>query len=90
MTQEVFGALPELGSQVGRAVLRWNKASRLMMRKTSTDIIVVFFRFQHDYVDVKCFGEPFCYVIVNFKRKCFVITLLFFCYLLCYFKLEYC
>ena len=39
MTQEVLGALPELGSRAGRAVLRWNKASRLMRRKTSTDIV---------------------------------------------------
>ena len=35
MTQEVLGALPELGSRAGRAVLRW----RLMRRKTSTDIV---------------------------------------------------
>ena len=39
MTQEVLGALPELGSRAGRAVLRWNKASRLMRRKTSTDMV---------------------------------------------------
>ena len=39
MTQDVLGALPELGSRAGRAVLRWNKASRLMRRKTSTDIV---------------------------------------------------
>ena len=39
MTQEVLGALPELGSRAGRTVLRWNKASRLMRRKTSTDIV---------------------------------------------------
>ena len=39
MTQEVLGALPELGSRAGRAVLRWNKASRLMRGKTSTDIV---------------------------------------------------
>ena len=39
MTQEVLGALPDLGSRAGRAVLRWNKASRLMRRKTSTDIV---------------------------------------------------
>ena len=32
MTQEVLGALPELGSRAGRAVIRWNKASRLMRR----------------------------------------------------------
>ena len=35
MTQDVLGALPELGSRAGRAVLRW----RLMRRKTSTDIV---------------------------------------------------
>ena len=39
MTQEVLGALPELGIRAGRAVLRWNKASRLMRRKTSTDMV---------------------------------------------------
>ena len=39
MTQEVLGALPELGSRAGRAVLRWNKASRLTRRKTSTYIV---------------------------------------------------
>ena len=39
MTQEVLGALPELGSRAGRAVLRWNKACRLMRRKMSTDIV---------------------------------------------------
>ena len=37
MTQEVLGSLPERGSRTGRAVLRWTNASRLMMRKTSTD-----------------------------------------------------
>ena len=35
MTQDVLGALPELGSRAGRAVLRW----RLMRRKTSTDMV---------------------------------------------------
>jgi hypothetical protein len=39
MAQEVLGALPELGIRAGRAVLRWNKASRLMRRKTSTDMV---------------------------------------------------
>ena len=39
MTQEVLRALPELGSRAGRPVLLWNKASRLMRRKTSTDIV---------------------------------------------------
>ena len=39
MTQEVLGALPERGSRAGRAALRWIKASRLMRRKTSTDIV---------------------------------------------------
>ena len=34
MTQEGLGALPGLGIRAGRAVLRWNKASRLMRRKT--------------------------------------------------------
>ena len=38
MPQEVLGALPELGSRAGRAVIRWNKASRLMRRKT-TDMV---------------------------------------------------
>ena len=39
MTQEDLGALPGLGIRAGRAVLRWNKASRLMRRKTSTDMV---------------------------------------------------
>ena len=39
MTQEGLGALPGLGIRAGRAVLRWNKASRLMRRKTSTDMV---------------------------------------------------
>ena len=39
MTQEVLRALPELGIRAGRAVLQWNKASRLMRRKTSTDMV---------------------------------------------------
>jgi len=39
MTQEGLGALPDLGIRAGRAVLRWNKASRLMRRKTSTDMV---------------------------------------------------
>ena len=39
MTQEVLGALPERGSRAGRAALRWIKTSRLMRRKTSTDIV---------------------------------------------------
>ena len=39
MTQGVLGALPGRGSQAGRASLRWIKASRLMRRKTSTDIV---------------------------------------------------
>ena len=40
MTQEGLGALPGLEIRAGRAVLRcWNKASRLMRRKTSTDIV---------------------------------------------------
>ena len=39
MKQEVLGALPELRIRAGRAVLRWNKASRLMRRKTSTNIV---------------------------------------------------
>ena len=39
MTQELLGALPGLGSRAGRAALRWIKASRLMRRKTSTDIV---------------------------------------------------
>ena len=40
MTQEGLGALPGLGIRAGRAVVRWNKASRLMRRKTSTDMLV--------------------------------------------------
>ena len=39
MTQEGLGALPGLGIRAGRAVVRWNKASRLMRRKTSTDMV---------------------------------------------------
>ena len=39
MTQEGLGALPGLEIRAGRAVLRWNKASRLMRRKTSTDMV---------------------------------------------------
>ena len=39
MTQEVLGPLPGRGSRAGRAALRWIKASRLMRRKTSTDIV---------------------------------------------------
>ena len=39
MAQEVLGALPELGIRAGRAVLQWNKASKLMRRKTSTDMV---------------------------------------------------
>ena len=39
MTQEGLGALPGLGIRAGRAVLRWNRASRLMRRKTSTDMV---------------------------------------------------
>ena len=45
MTQEVLRALPELGSRAGRPVLLWNKASRLMRRKTSTDIVKFEFAF---------------------------------------------
>ena len=39
MTQEGLGALPGLGIRADRAVVRWNKASRLMRRKTSTDMV---------------------------------------------------
>jgi hypothetical protein len=39
MTQEGLGTLPGLGIRAGRAVVRWNKASRLMRRKTSTDMV---------------------------------------------------
>ena len=39
MTQEGLGALPGLGIRAGRAVVRWNKASSLMRRKTSTDMV---------------------------------------------------
>ena len=42
MTQDVLGALPGRGSRAGRALLRWINASRLMRRKTSTDIVNVF------------------------------------------------
>ena len=45
MTQEGLGALPGLGIRAGRAVVRWNKASRLMRRKTSTDIVKFEFAF---------------------------------------------
>jgi len=41
MTQEGLGALPGLGIRADRAVVRWNKASRLMRRKTSTDMVMV-------------------------------------------------
>ena len=39
MTQEGLRTLPGLGIRAGRAVVRWNKASRLMRRKTSTDMV---------------------------------------------------
>ena len=39
MTQEGLGALPGLEIRAGRAVLWWNKASRLMRRKASTDMV---------------------------------------------------
>ena len=57
MTQEVLGALPELGSRAGRAVLRWNKASRLMRRKTSTDMVNLNYDCFGDGVHVFCHSD---------------------------------
>ena len=47
MTQEGLGALLGLGIRAGRAELRWNKASTLMRRKTSTHMVNLNYSFTH-------------------------------------------